>query len=109
VFRAVLMAGAYPALIAVIGLGIGAVVRHTAGALCVLVGVLFVLPLLFAPLSASVENASQNFLPHPMANALTADKPLAHTLPPGVVFGLLCAYAIGALAAGAWALTGRDA
>ena len=103
------MAGAYPALIAVIGLGIGAVVRHTAGALCVLVGVLFVLPLLFAPLSASVENASQNFLPHPMANALTADKPLAHTLPPGVVFGLLCAYAIGALAAGACALTRRDA
>ena len=109
VLRAVLMAGAYPALIAVIGLGLGAVVRHTAGAICVLVGVLFVLPLLFAPLSASVQNASKNFLPHPMANALTAAKPLAHTLPPGLVFGLLCAYAIGALAAGACALTRRDA
>jgi hypothetical protein len=109
VLRAVVMAGAYPALIAVIGLGIGAVVRHTAGAICALVGVLFVLPLLFTTLSTSIQNASQNFLPHPMANSLTAVKPLAHTLSPGLVFGLLCVYAIAALAAGACALTGRDA
>ena len=31
VLRAVLMAGAYPALIALIGLGLGALIRHTAG------------------------------------------------------------------------------
>jgi ABC-2 type transport system permease protein len=109
VLRAVLMAGAYPALIAVIGLGIGAVVRHTAGAICVLVGVLFVLPLLLAALSTSVQNASQNFLPHPMANSMTAVTPLPHTLPPGAIFGLLCGYALGALATGAWALIRRDA
>jgi hypothetical protein len=109
VLRAVLMAGAYPALIALIGLGIGAIIRHTAGAICALVGVLFVLPLLFTPLSPSVQDAAQNFLPHPMANTMTAVKPLAHALPPGLTFGLLCAYAIAALAAGAWALTSRDA
>ena len=33
VLRAVLMAGAYPALIALIALGLGAVIRHTAGAI----------------------------------------------------------------------------
>ena len=109
VLRAVLMAGAYPALIAVIGLGIGALVRHTAGALCSLVGVLFVLPLLFTGFSLSIQNASQNFLPHPMANAMTAVIRLPDTLPPGLLFGLLCAYAVGALAVGAWALTRRDA
>jgi ABC-type transport system involved in multi-copper enzyme maturation permease subunit len=109
VLRAVLIAGAYPALIALIGLGIGAVIRHTAGAICALVGVLFVLPLLFAPLSPSIQNASQNFLPHPMANSLTAVKPLPDTLPPGLIFGLLCVYAVVALAAGAWALTSSDA
>jgi ABC-2 type transport system permease protein len=109
VLRAVLIAGAYPALIAVIGLGIGAVVRHTAGAICALVGILFVLPLLLAPLSTSVQNASQNFLPHPMANSMTAVTPLPHTLPPGLIFGLLCGYALGTLAAGAWALIRRDA
>jgi ABC-2 type transport system permease protein len=107
VLRAVAMAGAYPALIALLGLGIGAIIRHTAGAICALVGVLFVVPLLFV--SPSLQNASQNFLPHPMANSLTAVKPLPHTLPPGLVFGLLCAYALAALAAGAWALARRDA
>src|SRR6185437_9554607 len=44
VLRAVLLAGAYPALIALISLGIGAFIRHTAGAICVVVGLLFVLP-----------------------------------------------------------------
>jgi hypothetical protein len=109
VLRAVLMAGAYPALIALIGLGIGAIVRHTAGAICAVVGVLFVLPLLFAPLSLSIQNTAQNFLPHPMANSLTAVKPIAHTLSTGPTFGLLCSYAMVALAAGAWALTRHDA
>ena len=109
VLRAVLMAGAYPALIAVIGLGIGALVRHTAGALCVLVGVLFVLPLLFTGFSPSIQNAAQNFLPHPMENVMVAVIRPPNTLPPGLIFGLLCAYAIAALAAGAWALSRRDA
>jgi hypothetical protein len=108
--RAVLMAGAYPALVTLIGLGTGAVIRHTAGAICALVGVLFVLPLLLAPLGTSVQNASQNLLPHPMAaNSLTAVRPLPHTLPPWLTFSLLCAYALAALAAGAWALTRHDA
>jgi len=106
--RAVLMAGAYPALITLIGLGIGAIIRHTAGAICVLVGVLFVLPLLF--ISPSLQDTAQNFLPHPMAaNSLTAVKPVAHTLPPGLTFVLLCVYAMAALTAGAWTLTRRDA
>jgi ABC-2 type transport system permease protein len=107
VLRAVLVAGAYPALIALIGLGLGAIIRHTAGAICALVGVVFVLPLLFV--SPSLQNAAQNFLPHPMANALTSVRLLPDTLAPGLVFGLLCAYAAIALAAGAWALARRDA
>lgn len=107
VLRATAMAGAYPALIALIGLGIGAIIRHTAGAIGALVGLLFVLPLLFV--SPSLQNTSQNFLPHPMANSLTAVKPLPHTLPPGLTFGLLCAYAMVTLAAGAWTLARRDA
>jgi ABC-2 type transport system permease protein len=101
------MAGAYPALIALISLGIGAIIRHTAGAICALVGVLFVLPLLF--ITPSLQNAGQNFLPHPMVNALTSVTPVPDTLPPGVIFALLCGYAVAALVVGAWALTRRDA
>jgi hypothetical protein len=44
-----------------------------------------------------------------MRNSLIAVKPVAHMLPPGPTFGLLCAYAMAALAAGAWALARRDA
>jgi ABC-2 type transport system permease protein len=110
VLRAVLMAGAYPALIALIGLGLGAVIRHTAGAICAVAGVLFVLPLLFIPLGTSIQNAVVKFLPEPMAaNSLTVVKPVANTLSPWVSFGLLCGYAVVALAAGCWALAGRDA
>jgi ABC-2 type transport system permease protein len=107
VLRAVLLAGAYPALIALISLGFGALIRHTAGTICALVGVLFVLPLLF--FSPSLQNAGQNVLPHPMANTLTATKQVAHALPDAAIFGLLCLYAVASLAAGAWALAHRDA
>jgi ABC-2 type transport system permease protein len=108
VLRAVAMAGAYPALIALISLGIGAIIRHTAGAICGMVGVLFVLPLLFS-LGSSLRNTAQKFLPDTMRNSLISVRPVAHLLSSGLTFGLLCGYAMVALAAGAWALARRDA
>jgi ABC-2 type transport system permease protein len=110
VLRAVLLAGAYPALIALIGLGLGALIRHTAGAISALVGILFLLPLLMVPLGTSIQNAAGQFMPMLIAeNSLTAVKPVAHSLSPGVGFALLCGYAAAALAAGGWALARRDA
>ena len=109
VLRAVAMAGAFPALMALIGLGIGAIIRHTAGAISALVGLVFVLPLLIFALGSSIQNTAQKFLPDTMRNALIAVKPVAHMLSPGLTFGLLCVYAMVALAAGAWALARRDA
>jgi ABC-2 type transport system permease protein len=110
VLRAVLMAGAYPALIGLIGLGLGAIIRHTAGAISAVVGVLFVLPLILVPLGTSIQNAAGQFMPMLIAeNSLTAVKPVAHSLSPGVGFALLCGYAAAALAVGGWALARRDA
>jgi hypothetical protein len=110
VLRAVLMAGAYPALIALIGLGLGAIIRHTAGAISAVVGVLFVLPLILVPLGTSLQNSVGKFLPMIIAeNSITAVKPDVDNLAAGVGFGLLCLYAIVALAAGGWLLTRRDA
>jgi ABC-2 type transport system permease protein len=110
VLRAVLMAGAYPALIALTGLGLAALIRHTAGAICAVVGVVFVLPLLILPMGTSIQNAVEKFLPEQMAeNSLTAVRPVAHSLSPGVAFGLLCLYTVLALGAGAVALARRDA
>ncbi len=110
VLRAVLMAGAYPALIALVGIGLGAIVRHTAGAICAVVGMLFVLPLILLPLGTSIQNSVGQFMPMLIAeNSLTAVKPVAHSLSPGLGFAMLCVYAVAALAAGGWALARRDA
>jgi ABC-2 type transport system permease protein len=110
VLRAVLMGGAYPALIALMALGLGAVIRHTAGAISAVVGVLFVLPLILVPLGTSIQNSVGQFLPMVIAeNSLTTVKPVAHSLSPAVGFGMLCLYAAAALAAGCWALARRDA
>ena len=110
VLRAVLMAGAYPALIALMGLGLGAMIRHTAGAISALVGVLFVLPLILVPLGTSLQDSVGRFLPMIIAeNSITAVKPGVGNLAPGVGFGLLCLYAVAALAVGGWLLTRRDA
>ena len=55
-------------LIALISLGIGAIIRHTAGAICALFGVVFVLPLAFFSLGSSIRLAAQKFLPDTMRN-----------------------------------------
>jgi hypothetical protein len=110
VLRAVLMGGAYPALIALIALGLGAVIRHTAGAISAVVGIVFVLPLILLPLGDSIENSAGQFMPMGIAeNSLTAVKPVAHSLSPGAGLAVLCGYAVIALAAGSWALARRDA
>lgn len=110
VLRAVLMAGAYPGLIGLIGLGLGAIIRHTAGAISAVVGVVFVLPLILLPLGTSIQDSAGKFLPMLIAeNSITAVKPQADALSPLAGFALLCAYAAVALAAGGWALARRDA
>ncbi len=110
VLRAVLMGGAYPALIALIALGLGAVIRHTAGAISAVVGILFVLPLILLPLGTWIQNSVGQFMPMLIAeNSLTAVKPQSHALSPGLGFGMLCLYAVAALAVGTWALARRDA
>jgi ABC-2 type transport system permease protein len=113
--RAVLLSGAYPCLIALIALGLAAVIRHTAGAIATIVGVTFVLPLLLTPLAK--HSAVLKFLPQDIElNSLAAVKPLADQalavtdpLSAWAGFAVLCLYAALALAAGSWALLRRDA
>ncbi len=110
VLRAVLMAGAYPALIALTGLGLGAIIRHTAGAISAVAGILFVLPLILLPLGTSVQDSVGEFLPMIIAeNSITAVKPAVGNLAPGAGFAMLCLYAVAALVAGGWVLARRDA
>jgi len=106
--RTVLMAGAYPALIALIGLGLAALIRHTAGAISAIVGVVFMLPLVLLPLGE--HSAVMKFLPEIIAeNSMGAVKPVAYSLSPWAGLAMLCLYAALALAAGGWAMARRDA
>ena len=109
VLRAVLMAGAYLCLMGLIGLGIGAIIRHTAGAIATIVGVVFVLPAIFLAFPAGLQHGVEKFLPMIIAeNSLTAVKHVSPSLPPWTGLGVLALYAAVTLAAGGWLLARRD-
>jgi hypothetical protein len=108
VLRAVLLAGAYPAMIGLIGLGLAAIIRHPAGAISAVVGLVFVLPVVLLPLGW--HNPAEKFLPWMIAvNSLVAVKPVAGSLSAWTGFAMLCLYAAVALAAGGLTLLRRDA
>jgi ABC-2 type transport system permease protein len=110
VLRAVMMAGAYACLAGLFGLGLGAIIRHTAGGIAAAVGFIFVIPFVVLPLPESVRNNIVRFLPEQIAaSSITAVKPEAHAFSPWVGLGLLCLYAAILLAAGTWSLAKRDA
>jgi ABC-2 type transport system permease protein len=107
VLRAVLMTGAYLALTGLAGLGIGAILRHGAAAAGVLLGGLFVLPLI----AAATARPAGKFLPELIAgNSLAAVKPVAgFTWSPWLELGIVALYPAALLAAGGWLLVRRDA
>ena len=107
VLRAVLMTGAYLALTGLAGLGIGAILRHGAAAVGVLVGGLFVLPLI----TGAASRATGKFMPELIAgNSLAAVKPVAgFTWSPWLELGIVALYSAALLAAGGWLLVHRDA
>ena len=110
VLRAVVMAGAYVCLCGLFGLGLGAIIRHSAGAIAAVIGVIFAIPFLLLPLPDSVRNDIAKFLPEQIAaSSITAVVPEAHNLSPWAGLGMLCLYAAILLGVGAFLLARRDA
>ena len=107
VLRAVLMSGAYLALVGLIGLGLGAIVRHTASAIGALVGVTFVLPLIAAGVAGFEVS---KFFPTMIAgNSMLVTKPVHEALSPWTGFAMMCLYTAVTLCVGSWVLARRDA
>ncbi len=108
VLRAVVGAGLYLALLGLLALAIGVLVRHSAGAIAVLFGVLLVLPALTEGLPGSLQNAVNPYLPGYAGQAIFHTTPDTHLLPPWQGFGLFCAYTTLALGGALAAIRRRD-
>jgi hypothetical protein len=109
VARAVIGAGLYLTVIGLFAVGIGTIVRNTAGAISAFVGLLFVLPPLMNVLPSSLNNAVSPYLPSNAGQAVMSITHSANTLAPWTGFAVFCAYAAVALAIGAVVLAHRDA
>jgi hypothetical protein len=109
VLRAVLLTGASYCLIGLLGLGLGAIVRHTAVAVAILVGGVYVA----AQLIAAIAHGLYAYVPISIvANSLSTTKPPGgniHVLSPWAGLGMLALYAAVLLGAGGLLLARRDA
>ena len=106
VLRALLESGAFLALLALFAVGIGAIVRHSAGAIASFVGCTLLLPLL-------VHNVAGNpsrFMPVMLlGNSVAAVVPAPGALSGTAALLLMALYAAAALALGGALLARRDA
>jgi ABC-2 type transport system permease protein len=109
---AILGAAAYPVAMGLLGLGLGAILRHTATAITGFVAALLIVPgLLPAALSKSAEDAVMPYVPVVAAQAMYALEPGGpfKLLSRGAGGAVLAAYVTAVLAGGAALLWGRDA
>jgi ABC-2 type transport system permease protein len=107
VARAVLGAGLYLAVVGLFALGLGAIVRNTAGGIALFAGIMFVLPPLMNVLPASWNNAASPYLPLAAGESIMSITSGNH-LSPWVGLGLFFGYAVAAIAVAAVLLRRRD-
>lgn len=107
--RAVVGAGLYLTVLALLALAVGTIVRHSAGAIAVLFGLLLVLPGATEPLPHGWQNAINPYLPSYAGEAIFSSGEDLHLLAPWVGFGLFCVYTAAALFAAALLIERRDA
>jgi ABC-2 type transport system permease protein len=108
VARAVIGGALYLTLIGLLGLGLGAILRNTAGGISALAAILFVLPPLTSVLPASWGDAISPYLPSNAGTAIMQTGHPAHTLAPWTGLGLLAGYTAVAIAIAAIQLRRRD-
>ena len=93
VARAVIGSALYLAVVGLLGLGLGALIRNAAGAIAALFGLLYGLPLAASFLPASMAADVTKYLPASAGQAVTTVQPDPTMLQPWTGFGVLCAYA----------------
>lgn len=109
VLRAVAGGGLYLAAVGLLGFGIGALIRHTAGALSAFFGVLFALTALADLLPTSWRNDVMPYLPANAGTQIFSVDRVHDSLAPWAGLGVLCLYAAAAVMAATVLVTRRDA
>jgi hypothetical protein len=107
--RGVLGAGFYLAVTAWVGLGLGALIRHTAGAITAMAGVVFLLPQIIHSLPAPWNVQAGKYTLDLAAQQMIAQHPAPGYFGAGLSVLIVTAYAAAALTAAALLITRRDA
>ena len=112
--RAVILCGVYLTLLTLLALGIGFILRHTAGAISLYVGLLLVIPLVIGILPSSISGSIEKYLPSNLGLAMivvtTRKTDFAGVLlSPWAATGLLALYATIIVVLAVWVLARRDA
>jgi ABC-2 type transport system permease protein len=106
VLRALLESGAFLALLALFGVGIGAIIRHSAGAIATFVGCTLLLPLVLHDVAGNPDRFMPVML---LGNSVAAVQPVVGALTSTTALLLMALYAALALTVGAALLGRRDA
>jgi ABC-2 type transport system permease protein len=109
VARAVVGSALYLGAVGLLGLGLGALLRSTAGAVAALLGLLFGPQLLVGLLPGAWSDQLYRYLPVPAGAAVANTRPDPLALGPWSGFGLFCLYTGVVLALAAWQMARRDA
>ena len=107
--RAVLAAGFYLAVLALIGLACGVLLRHTAGAICAVFGLVFILPGVVSAFPAPWKDRIGKFLPTNCVGQLISQHGHPSALSRPWALAMLVAYPALLLAIAAYTLRRRDA
>jgi ABC-2 type transport system permease protein len=108
VLRAVLGAGLFLGGIGALGVGLGALIRNSAGAVATLTGLLFVVPVIVSVLPQRWSDAIGPYLPSNAGAMIIFPRPSPGSLGPWTGLGVLAAWAAVAIALAAVMLVRRD-
>lgn len=109
VLRATIGGGLYLTAVGLLGFGIGALVRHTAGGLSAFFAVLFALTAITDLLPSNWRNVVINYLPANAGNQIFNVLRPHGALAPWAGLGVLCLYALAAIIAATVLIERRDA
>jgi hypothetical protein len=108
VVRALFGASLYLVVMGLFGLGLGAIIRTTAGGISALAAIVFVLPPIISLFPTSFSNSVSPYLPSNAGGALWTINPDPNTLAPWAGFGVFCTYCAIAIAIAAFLMLRRD-